>query len=163
MIRKLIKNKDGAALVTLIIVLVVVVILTMSISILFSSNLKQIKQQEHHTQTHYLALSGIEMAYNALMTEDIDGTKLYEKFKWDKVTYPDINDDLTAKNNSGDFPLVDTIIVEGSNVVINITPINTNGKREIRIHSFATLSGSGNTGSLFLTFNSENIRERRWE
>lgn len=163
MVRRHLNNKDGAALIVVIIVLVVVVILTMSISMLFGANLKQIQAQEHNTQSHYLALSGIEMAYNALMTEDIDGTKLYEKFKWDTDTYPDINDDLAAKNSSGDFPLEDTIIIEGNNVVISITPINTDGKREIRIHSFATLSGTGNTGSLFLTFDTENILARRWE
>jgi hypothetical protein len=158
MIRKRLKSSDGGTLITVIMILVVLIITTMSISTLFSANLKQIRQQEVHTQTHYLALSGIEMAYNALMTEDIDGKMLYEEFKWDKDTYPDMSDDLAAKDI-----LEDTIIIDGNNVLITITPINTEGKREIKIHSFATLSSTGNTGSLFLTFNAENIRERRWE
>jgi type II secretory pathway component PulK len=163
-IMKVLKNKKGAALIAVIIVFVVVMILSTSMFVIFSNNLKQVKAQEYNTQAYYLALSGIELGFSSLMAEDEStGDMLYESFKWDNGTYADIDDDLNNKLTSGDFPLSDTVDVKGNNINITITPVNNGGKREIKIQSLGTLNSTGDTETLTLVIDAENILNRRWE
>jgi type II secretory pathway pseudopilin PulG len=161
---KLYNNEKGAALIAVIIVFVVVMILSTSMFVIFSNNLKQVKAQEYNTQAYYLALSGIELGYSSLMAEDEStGDMLYESFKWDTGTYADIDDDLNNKLSSGNFPLSDTLDVKGNNINITISPINNGDKREIKIQSLGTLNSTGDTESLTLIIDAENILNRRWE
>lgn len=165
---KILKNKKGAALIAVIIVLVVVMILASSMFVIFSNNLKQVKAQEYDAQAYYLALSGIELAYGSLMTPKPDpitgeDIQLYKKFQWDKATFTTIDDDLNDKNTSGDFPLTDIVDIKGNNINITISPINNGDKREIKIQSLATLNSTGDTKSLTLIIDAENILNRRWE
>ncbi len=161
---KVFNNEKGAALIAVIIVFVVIMILASSTMIIFSNNLTQVKAQEYDAQAYYLALSGIELGYSSLMSEDEStGELLYENFKWDTDNFADIDDDLNNKLGSGDFPLADTVDIKGNNVNITISPTNNADKREIKIQSLATLNSTGDTKSLILIIDAENIFNRRWE
>jgi type II secretory pathway pseudopilin PulG len=170
-IMKVLKNQKGAALITVLVVFVVVMILASSTMMIFNSNLKQVKAQEHNLQAYYLALSGIELGNTALMTDiryvDGVGIKLYEDFKWDKVKFPNIENDLEDKKSSFGFPLIDTVEIDGNDVEIIITPINTptddGYEREIKIESNAIHDSTDTTYSLTLIIDAENIYNRRWE
>lgn len=67
------KNRQGSALAFILIVLLVISILTTSILYIFNSNLKQAKHQQDSLEAYYLAYSGAEMAYTALLTKMPNG------------------------------------------------------------------------------------------
>lgn len=57
-----IKNRNGNALVFMLMIFLVISILTTSILFIFNSNLKQAKHQQNLMEAYYLAYSGAEMA-----------------------------------------------------------------------------------------------------
>ena len=66
---KKIKNRQGSALAFTLIILLVLSIITTSVLFVFNSNLRQAKHQQDSLEAYYLAYSGAEMAYTALLTE----------------------------------------------------------------------------------------------
>ena len=62
------KNRKGVSLIWVIIALVFVSIMTMSISTIAQSNILQAKRQDNTLQAYYIARSGAELAYEALIT-----------------------------------------------------------------------------------------------
>ncbi len=69
------KNRKGSALVFILIILLIMSLLGTSILSLFSTNLKQAKLQQDSLQAYYLAYTGVEIAYAALLD---DAAKLKE-------------------------------------------------------------------------------------
>lgn len=67
------RKRKGSILAFILIILVIVSLLGTSILSLFSTNLKQAKQQQDSLQAYYLAYTGVELAYAALLD---DATKL---------------------------------------------------------------------------------------
>jgi len=59
-------NKEGYALITVVVVMVVMSILFLSAYTLIQSNTKQIIAQENNLRAHYLARSGATLAYTAI-------------------------------------------------------------------------------------------------
>lgn len=68
-IRELIKEERGAALMYVLLMLLVLTIFTGSALTIFSSNLKQAKYQQDSVEAYYIAYSGVEMAFAALMAD----------------------------------------------------------------------------------------------
>lgn len=70
------KKRPGSAMVFVIIIMAVFSILAMSMSMVFSSNLKQAKYQQDSLEAYYLAYSGALIIYEALLANSY--TKLDE-------------------------------------------------------------------------------------
>ena len=69
------KNRDGAALVFVVIIMMIIGIISMSIATVFNSNLRQTKYQQDSLEAYYLAYSGALVAYEALL--DGEPSKYY--------------------------------------------------------------------------------------
>lgn len=160
MIRKTLKENKGVALITVLGVFIIIMIFSLSISTIFASNLKQATQQERQTQAYLLALSGIDLAYEALMKEPADETKgpLLDAFKWDQDRYPDIADDLTHRP-----VLKDTFKIDEDEVEVTIKADNESSTRVVIINSIGKVTKTGNTQELTLIFEAENPLVRRWQ
>lgn len=76
-------NKKGSALVYVILIFMTVAILGFSVIYMNDTNRIQAKQQEHSMEAYYLAYSGIEMGYTALLADSSD---LLYKFKKGDIT-----------------------------------------------------------------------------
>lgn len=74
------KNRQGSALVFILIAFLIISILSTSIINLFSNNLKQAKYQQDSLQAYYLAYSGAELAFAALLdNSEVNLKKLVNK------------------------------------------------------------------------------------
>lgn len=69
-LNRLIKEERGAALMFVVMMMLVLVIFAGSAMMIFSSNLKQAKHQQDSVEAYYLAYSGVEMAFTALMADN---------------------------------------------------------------------------------------------
>jgi hypothetical protein len=125
------KNKNGAALAYAIVVLLVISIFTVSIMSIFSNNLNQVEYQKHYTQAYYLAYSGVEMAFSALIAEDASHVPnhLFNQLKNGTITL------LTQNNIAYGDGLID-IRAE----IVNDTTSSYNGW--IKITSTGTLNAN---------------------
>lgn len=65
----ILKKRKGSALAFTLIILLVLSIVTISVLFIFNTNLRQAKFQQDSLEAYYLAYSGAEMAYTALLTE----------------------------------------------------------------------------------------------
>ncbi|HZK24459.1 MAG TPA: hypothetical protein VFC74_03630 [Oscillospiraceae bacterium] len=148
MIGKTLRNHDGVALITVIGVFVIIMIISLSVATLFANNLKQVTHQEYQTRAYYLALSGVDLAYEALVKEpaDEDEDSLLDEF---------IGGSLTE--------LEDQFTIGEDRVVITISAFDTGSTREVKIHSIGTVVDTGNSESLTLIFEAENPLVRRWQ
>lgn len=106
-----IKNRNGNALVFMLMIFLVISILTTSILFIFNSNLKQAKHQQNLMEAYYLAYSGAEMAYYALLavpdndlvgnsknnlTRLKDGSKSGSEFKEEQISFGNGKIDILA-------------------------------------------------------------------
>lgn len=60
-------SKKGSALLYVFVIIIVLSVLTMTILSILASNTKQAQYQEDSMETYYLAYSGVQMAYSALL------------------------------------------------------------------------------------------------
>lgn len=70
---KLNNKRQGSAYVFVFIVFLIISILGSSILFIFNTNLKQAKRQQDSLEAYYLAYSGAEMAYAALLSKKPNG------------------------------------------------------------------------------------------
>ena len=68
-IKRIIKSNDGSILVFVLIVFLVITILTSSVIYLNTTNTRQVASQRESLHAYYLAYSGIEIGYAALMAD----------------------------------------------------------------------------------------------
>jgi hypothetical protein len=98
LIYKKFKHIKGSALVyTLIVFMMASIFGTIVISV-FNNNLLQTKNQEHHAEAYYLAYSGIEMAFSALIADEND---LFNKIKNGNITTLDSRTDPNTDKTDG--------------------------------------------------------------
>lgn len=64
------KRKQGYALMLVLVVVVILSILSMGLFFMTDANTKQVAVQEDNLRAYYLARSGIDLAYAALMVDD---------------------------------------------------------------------------------------------
>lgn len=128
------RRKNGVALVYAVIVLLVVSILTSAILLTFSANLNQINRQKNYSEAYYLAYSGVQMAFAALIANDDTGVPndLFNQFVNGTISHLSQDD-----------------IVYGNGVIdISVDMIDDNASNFdgwIMIQSTATLSQGGFT------------------
>lgn len=60
------KNRQGSALVMVLMIFLIVSIITLSVITVFSQNTKQISYQNNKMKAYYLAKSGVDMGYAAI-------------------------------------------------------------------------------------------------
>lgn len=72
------KRKQGYALITVLVVVVVLSILSLGLFFMTNANTKQVTVQEDNLRAYYLARSGIDLAYAALMVDNGGVPKLVD-------------------------------------------------------------------------------------
>lgn len=140
-----IKNRKGFALPIVLIVMVILGILFISITRIAQTNTIQVTIQEDNLRAYYLARSGIDIAYAALM-EEKDGELKINKFL--QGTDNVLTHSLTLPNDTSPVGDVD----------IEVSKVDN----EVRIHALAeTLKGKG-TSRLSLYIDKDNFTRTRW-
>ncbi len=146
----IISNERGAALIFVILALVIVSILAMAIASLVRSNLAQTVSEEDTLKAYYLATSGQDLTYAALLQEDAYGDNLVE------TTFSE-----AAHANAADVPvLTDTLNAsdgfEGGSVTVTVRAVEIDSERWVEVTSTAALDDSTVTKTVVLQFLAEN-------
>lgn len=136
-------NKKGFALPMVLLVVVVLSILFSSLIIMTQANTKHVTLQEDNLRAYYLARSGIDIAYTALME---DNEKKFKDFLND-------NDELLHDN----LALPDDIETVG-----HVDVVVTKPDGEVKIHAKARTESGNGTSKLSLYIDITNINRIRW-
>lgn len=155
MFSKIIKfnnNREGSAIVWVVILLVIISIITVSVIFIARQNTIETVGQEQRIRAYYLSLSGIEIGYAALMSSDTSpGPKYINRFNASKA---DVTNTQTIKDGGKTIGKVD----------ITIGNVTIGGKRWIQVKSIGTLADSNVSVSSSLRIDSTNhdiiIREQ---
>lgn len=141
---KLNNKRQGSALAFVLVIFLVISILVSSILYIFNNNLKQAKRQQDSIEAYYLAYSGAELAYAALMT-DVSGSKKYNELV-------DDDDELTETVEFGNGKI--DILAKLSD--------EENFDEWIEIRSTGTLNKNNQSYTRTLFFNPGNPADRVW-
>ena len=139
------KNRKGVSLIWVIIALVFVSIMTMSIATIAQSNILQAKRQDDTLQAYYIARSGAELAYEALITSS-----------------PSLLIPFTSSSNSGNSHILThkDLEIGSGKVDIEVTSTGLDADRRIQIESIGKLKGI--TKTIILEFNATTKGDIRW-
>jgi hypothetical protein len=129
-------NNRGISLIFVVLVLVVMSILSIAIFSLFASNLAQSKYQQDSIRVHYVAISGVDVSFAALLQ---DNRSLLTSY-FDKA----LNVTIT--------PLSDTISLDTGHADIVISSYITNNERWVLITSTGYLNNSAVTRVIKMNF-----------
>ena len=135
------KKRKGASLFWVIIALVFTTIITLSISTVTRSNIRQAKIQDDGLQVYYIARSGAELAYEALLTSS---PSLINKFKNGAISK------LDEKN----------ISVGKGKADIKVTSYTVDAVKKIKIESTGKLNNT--TKTIYLEFEADNYGSMKW-
>lgn len=144
---RVLNNKKGVTLIYVLLVLVVMSLLSTAIFTLFVSNVRQIEIQEDSVKAHFIAVSGVEVAFAALMQ---DNKSL-------------LNDHFNVALNATVTPLTDVVTLDNGEADITISSYVDDGLRFVRITSLGRLTGSTTTRELNMTFRVEFPEVQTWE
>ena len=121
----ILNNKKGMSLVFVVLVLLVLSILSMAIFTLFTSNMRQAQKQENVIRAHYLAISGVEVTFAALMQGDTN-----ERL---------VNTYFNEPINISVDPIEDSIEMDAGLVDVTVSTYVEEGNRWVLITSVGTL------------------------
>lgn len=121
----ILNNKKGMSLVFVILVLLVLSILSMAIFTLFTSNMRQAQRQENVIRAHYLAISGVEVTFAALMQGNTN-----ERL---------VNTYFNEPINISVDPIEDSIEMDAGLVDVTVSTYVEEGNRWVLITSVGTL------------------------
>lgn len=140
------RKRKGFALMTVLFVVIILSIFFISIITITQSNTKQVRLQEDNLRAYYLARSGVDIAYAALMEEESGEQKLDQFIRGSDDELTHLNLALPDKAN----PI--------GHVDIKVLKIDD----EVRINAVAkTLKGPGNS-SLSLYIYKDDYSRTRW-
>ncbi len=131
--QKLIRNKHGAAVAYVMLALIVVFIMVSVVASIAQANIKQAGYQENSLMAYYIARSGAELAYEAIMT-----------------TTPSLLD--TFKNNSAYTLTENNIDFEKGTADVKVTSSGTGESQKIIIESTGTLKSKPVSRTVTLEF-----------
>lgn len=143
-----IKSNEGYTMVVTLIVMLVLMSLVASVLFLADNNTKQMDVLEENLRSYYLARSGIEIGYAAIMSTDKSGVK--------KILTLIDEETTVLKETDLELPTKGTPI---GSVDIEISLVGD----EVRIYSKGTLSDTNSTSELALYINKSNFTKTRWE
>lgn len=130
---KQIQNRRGVALSFVIMILAVVTIMVSIVALIAGANIRQASTQEKGLQAYYIARSGAELAYDALMT-----------------TTPSLID--TFKSNSSYTLTEDNVDFEKGTADVKVTSSGSGETQKILITSVGTLNGENISRTAKLEF-----------
>lgn len=144
------KNRKGAALAWMIIALFLLIILSSSAIFIVRQDIKETSLQEERLKTYYIALSGIDLTYAALMNPDDRPMK--------------IEAIITKLKSNGNTPITETINVESNGVIkgtanISVKRITKDEKNWVQITSIGKLTGKDTNVSTVMRINEANTNQ----
>jgi type II secretory pathway pseudopilin PulG len=140
-------NKKGVSLIFVILVLVVMSILSIAIFTLFTSNIAQAKYQQDSVKAHYVAISGVDVSFAALLQENKSLLLNYFNKAID-VTVTPISDTITLTNGHAD---------------IIISSYIDNSERWVLITSTGVVNNSTATRTIKMNFRVQYPEVQIWE
>lgn len=142
-LRKILKSNNGVALIIVLITSLVLSILTASAIYINMINTRQVVSQKEYYQAYYLAYSGVEIGYSALM----NNSDLFYEFK----------------NNANHTKTERIYYGEGNLDEIDITIKSSNDKKKVTITSTGLHKASGKSVTLTMYFPVDFPSLKKWE
>lgn len=138
---KFFKREQGSALMMVIIAFMVISILATSVFVLAGSNTKQVVSQNDGLESYYIARSGAEATYQALLTSS---PSLLTQFQ----------DENTV--------VTDTITFDEGTADITVKGFNEGTTRRVRITSVGKAAGNNVSRTSILEFNYSGYDNIKW-
>ncbi len=139
------KRRSAYALPMVLVVVVVLSILFVALATMMQTNTKQVAQQEDNLRAYYLARSGIDISYAALMSEE-SGTAKIHAFIADGTTV--LTDTLTLTEDGQTL----------GTVAVTVSVVGD----DVRFKAEATANGGGSS-TLNLYVEKDDFSKTRWE
>lgn len=138
---KFFKKEQGSALMMVIIAFMVISIIVTSVFVLASSNTKQVVTQNDGLESYYIARSGAEATYQALLTS---------------------SPSLLTQFQSGSTVVTDTITFDEGTAEITVEGYDEGSIRRVRITSVGTAAGNNISRKSVLEFNYDGYDNIKW-
>lgn len=139
---KFYKKEEGSALMMVIIAFMIITILVTSVFVLAGSNTKQVVSQNDGIESYYIARSGAEATYQALL-----------------ISSPSL---LTQFQSGSTTVRTDTIIFDEGKAEITVEGFNEGTIRRVRITSVGTAAGNNASRKSILEFNYDGYDNIKW-
>ncbi len=139
-IKKILNSNTGAALVMTLVTFMIMTMLTFSVLYMNTTNTKQVISQKDYYRAYYLAYSGVEIAYSALL---MDGGSLLNQYK------------ISVKSDS------ESGIVFGDGKID--VSISSDSAKKITIISTGTLDSNGRSVTLTASFLADYPTIMKWD
>ncbi len=140
-------NKNGVSLIYVMLVLFVMVILSFAIFTLFSINLEQARRQEDSMRAHFVALSGVDVTFAALLQNNQELLNDYFRKNIDETI----------------VPITTTISLDYGHADVEVSSYVESGYRFVLITSVASLDNSDLTKEIKMHFRAEHPEIQRYE
>ncbi|MBP1927335.1 type II secretory pathway component PulK [Sedimentibacter acidaminivorans] len=137
---KFFKKEQGSALVMVIIAFMVITIITTSVFVLAGNNTRQVVSQNDGMESYYIARSGAEATYQALLTSS----------------------SLLTQFQSGSTVQTDTITFDEGTAEITVEGFNEGTTRRVRITSVGKAAGKNVSRKSILEFNYNGYGDIKW-
>ncbi|KAF5041884.1 hypothetical protein DSECCO2_518370 [anaerobic digester metagenome] len=138
---KFFKKEQGSALVMVIIAFMIITVITTSVFVLAGSNTKQVVSQNEGMESYYIARSGAEATYQALLTS---------------------SPSLLTQFQSGSTVQTDTITFDEGTAEITVEGFNEGTTRRVRITSVGKADGINVSRKSILEFNYDGYDDIKW-
>ncbi len=159
-IRNILKSNSGLALITVMILFMILSILSAAAVFVSMTNARQIITQRERIQAYYLAYSGTEIGYSALLMDEQELLEEFSKFaNYEKTETVYCGPDYLGEYNIGINPSPSEI---DSLDRIDITMKTSDDKEKIFITSKGT-TASGKSVTLAMSFYFEYPTVKKWE
>lgn len=137
-------DTKGVALLLVLLVMVVLSILAVAVLTMFTTNMATKKMQEDSIRAHYIAMSGVEVTFGALLQDNESLLNTY------------------FKPNPNATPLTQEIVFDGGSADIVVSTFEANSERWILITSTATIDGSTIDNVVTMEFRLEYPQIQQW-
>lgn len=138
---KFFKREQGSALVMVILTLMIITIIVTSVFVMASSNTRQVVSQNDGLESYYIARSGAEATYQALLTS---------------------SPSLLTQFQSGSTMVTDTITFGEGRAEITVEGFDEDSIRRVRITSIGKADGKSISRKSVLEFNYDGYDNIKW-
>ena len=143
--RNLIKNKNGSALVYVMFAMVLVLLMTSIVVTITMGNTRQASEQETGMQAYYIARSGVEAAYEALLN-----------------TSPSLLTGTDSFKTNVNKVLTDTLDFGDGTAAIKVTSNGSGDLQKVKIESLGTVKGVERTVVMEFYLNYDKYPDMVW-
>ncbi len=143
---RILKNRKGAALISVITAVAILMIVMASVVFVARQDVLETIMQEERLRTYYIASSGIELTYAALMNPDFEPKKLQTA--------------ITKLKENGNTPLFDSIAIGDAGIAdVTIKRVTVNEKDWLQITSVGQLIGKSTEVTTTMRINEANSNQ----